>query len=335
MSIELLSSIKPENKAHFIADRLGRAGLNPGKLLNRCHFALHPKTKLLELAVSGGADSTALLILGYLFNPNVRIWHLDHQLRPSSGAEAVAVDDLARALSVKVEIYQSKVEQGANLEERAREMRRVNFIEGVSTGHTADDLSETMLINLMRGAGPRGLGSISVGPLHPILDLRRSETESICQALSINFVVDESNSNPKFIRNRVRSELLPLLSDISQRDIVPILVRSALIFQQVADYLTSQAGAIDPTEAKQLSGADEIIATEAIRRWLADERGHTLSRELVLDVLRVARGEKVATDLPGAVRVRRSKGKLSKFDIDSTKRDHQISMPGRVIDELS
>lgn len=315
VSIEQLSSIEPAHKADFMRERLGQAGLDPDRLLQRCAFAPHPQSSLIEIAVSGGADSVALLILGYLFSPNIRVWHLDHQLRPSSGSEALAVKHLADAFSARCEVFHRKVEPGPNLEERAREMRRSIFIAGVATGHTADDLSETMIINLIRGAGVHGLGSISVGPEHPILDLRRFETEAICTALSIEFFVDESNIDPKFVRNRVRHEVIPLLSDVSKRDVVPILARTAGILQQVSKYISAQADRLDPTDAKELAAAEEVIATEAIRRWLTDELGHSLSYEHAQEVLKVARGEKVATDLPGSIRVRRSKGKLSKFEI--------------------
>ena len=324
VGIEALSRIKLEEKAGFVLDRLSQAGLNPTQLLGRCTFEPHPQTGLLEVSVSGGADSVALLILAFLSNSNVRVWHLNHQLRPSSGHEAIFVQNLASAFSVKVEILRTEVEDGPNLEERARDKRRAAFIDGVATGHTADDVCETMIINLVRGSGPRGLGSMAPGPQHPILDLRRAETEAICRALSIEFVLDGSNMDPRFLRNRVRNEVLPLLSEVSCRDVVPILSRTAHILRQIASYISSQADGLDPTEAKGLAAADEIIATEAIRRWLTDERGHSISYELAQDVLRVARGEKGATDLPGAIRVRRSKGKLSKFAIGPAKPESPI-----------
>lgn len=315
VSIEELSLLAEEQKASFIRSKLIEAGIDTEDLLRRSNFEVHSGSGLLELAVSGGADSVAMLVLGYLYTPQIRVWHLDHQLRPSSGEEANFVRAIASALSVEVQVFQERIEPGTNLEERAREIRRSIFIDGVATGHTADDQSETMVINLIRGSGVHGLGSISVGPEHPILNLRRDETEAVCRALSLSFVVDESNVDPKFLRNRVRHEVIPLLCDVSKRDVVPILARTARILQKVSAFVTEQAEKIDPTQARELAAADEIIATEAIRRWLADEKGHSLSYELAQDVLRVARGEKVATDLPGAIRVRRSRGRLSKFKI--------------------
>lgn len=315
MGIDKLLAIEPSQKVQFVADKLTAAGLDCQELLQRCSFEPHPETNSIELAVSGGADSTAMFVLAYLTYDNVRIWHLDHSLRPTSSKEAEKVRGLANAFSVPAEIFTVKVDDGPNLEERARDIRRRSFVPGVATAHTADDLVETMIINLIRGAGIKGLGSITFGPQHPILALRRSETEAICRALSINFVVDESNLDPRFVRNRVRNEVIPLLADISSRDIVPVMARTASIFQKIDDFIESSASGIDPTDAKELAGRDEIIATEAIRAWLLDDRGHSISYKLANEVLSVARGEKVAVDLPGAVRVRRSKGRLSKFKI--------------------
>lgn len=315
MELNLLAKYDREGRAGYIRGKLLESGLNPQELLRRCFFAPHPETGNLELAVSGGADSVAMLVLGCLAGPAITVWHLDHGLRSTSSAEAERVLSLAKGFGASAKCYSIEVEPGPNLEERARDKRRELFIDGVSTGHTSDDLAETMIINLIRGSGLRGLGSISYGPLHPILNLRRSETESICRALGIDFSTDESNFDPRFVRNRVRGEVIPLLSDVAKRDVVPIFARSASIFQQAAEFVAAKAKELDPTDAKAIAKADEVVAIEALRTWLTDGKGHSISHQLVLQVLSVARGEKVAVDLPGAIRVRRSKGRLSKFEI--------------------
>lgn len=316
MGIQELASAEPDGKVRYIRESLLFAGMDPDEVLSRCEFQLHRDTQMLEVAVSGGADSLALLLLGYLYDQNLRIWHLDHGLRPSSGDEARRVGDLAAALGVPAEIKRVVVPEGSNLEERARDTRRKVFIDGVATGHTSDDLVETMLVNLIRGSGLHGLGSIRYGPAHPILALRRAETERICRAVGLEFVVDESNFAPRFVRNRIRHEVLPLLEEISKRDIVSVLAKNARIIQEISTYISSKADDIDPTVAKELVSAERVIATEAIGRWLLDEQGHRISSELANEVLKVAKGERVAVDLPGAIRVRRSKGRLSKFPID-------------------
>lgn len=323
------------SKVEFIRLCLEGAGLDPQALLDRCAFEAHPETGQLELAVSGGADSSALLILGYLHSPVLRVWHMDHGLRPSSREEANGVAALCDALGVDLRIITISLEGGGNLEERARDARRREFLSGVATGHTADDLVETMLINLIRGSGIKGLASMGLGPEHPIVSLRRSDTQAICRAAGIDFVVDESNHDLKFVRNRIRHELVPLLADISGRDVVPILARTTGIMREADRYISSHAGLLDPTDAKMLSRADPLVASEALRIWLRDERGHSISSKLLDEVLRVVKGERVAVDLPGSIRVRRSKGKLSKFPIKDAVDDHGITSPLRGDDKLS
>ncbi|MFM8714161.1 MAG: ATP-binding protein, partial [Actinomycetota bacterium] len=94
------------------------------------------------------------------------------------------------------------------------------------TGHTADDQAETTLINLLRGAGTAGLAGMR-RDRHPLLGLRRSETQGLCAALGVVPLHDPMNDESRFQRVRVREELMPLLIDISKRDIVDVLVRQA------------------------------------------------------------------------------------------------------------
>ena len=96
-----------------------------------------------------------------------------------------------------------------------------------ATGHTADDQAETVLANLLRGAGVHGLAGMRAGPGHPLLGLRRAETVALCELLGLDPVQDPSNDDPRFVRNRVRHELLPLCSAIAGRDVVPVLARQA------------------------------------------------------------------------------------------------------------
>jgi tRNA(Ile)-lysidine synthase len=98
---------------------------------------------------------------------------------------------------------------------------------GALTGHTADDQAETVLLRLLRGSGGDGLSGIEPGPRHPILALRRIDTEAVCAEVGIEPVRDASNVSPAMLRNRVRHELLPLANDIAGRDVVPLIARTA------------------------------------------------------------------------------------------------------------
>ncbi len=180
---------------------------------------------------------------------------------------------------------------------------------GVLTGHTADDRAETVLLNLLRGAGPAGPVGIRRGPTKPLLDLRRSETAALCRSLGLIAVDDPSNLDPVHRRNRVRHEVLPLLAEVGERDPVPVLVRQADLFAEVDRALGDQAHDLDPTSAAALRQAPGAVAGEAVRAWLRAAGigdGHPPSRADVGRVLAVARHERVATEVAGGWRVART-----------------------------
>ena len=134
---------------------------------------------------------------------------------------------LAAEVGVPCSVVPVAVGDGPNLEARARAARRAALPADALTGHTADDRAATLLVNLLRGAGADGLAAMGPAPTRPILDLRRAETLALCATHGLRPVVDPSNADPRFVRNRVRDELLPLLDDIAGRDVVPLLVRTA------------------------------------------------------------------------------------------------------------
>ena len=237
------------------------------ELLTKCSFA--PNNKTIHCAVSGGADSVALLVLAAAHCTDVTAWHVDHGLRGGSATEAQIVHDIAIALGAKFESRTVVVEAGSNLEARAREARFAVLPTDVTTGHTADDQAETVLVNLLRGAGMRGLSGMQGGPSHPILQLRRSDTVALCDALGIAIFHDPSNDDERFQRNRIRHEVLPLLQAISQRDVVSVIARQAELVRDDDALLDELASAIDPTDAKAIAAAPQALARRALRMWLA------------------------------------------------------------------
>ena len=220
------------------------------ELLTKCTFA--PSNNSIHCAVSGGADSVALLVLAAAHCTDVTAWHVDHGLRNGSSAEAQIVHDIATALGAKFESRTVVVETGSNLEARAREARFAVLPTDVTTGHTADDQAETVLVNLLRGAGIRGLSGMQGGHQHPILQLRRSETVALCEALGLSVFHDPSNDDERFQRNRIRHEVLPLLQSISQRDVVSVIARQAELVRDDDALLDELASAIDPNDAKAI-----------------------------------------------------------------------------------
>lgn len=216
----------------------------------------------LVIGVSGGPDSLALLhaLRKHITADQLIVAHLDHGLRPSSAAEAQQVEGMAEGLrfyAERVDVARLAKEQGQSLEEAGRIARydllaRVATNEGashVAVGHNADDQVETILMHVLRGsglAGLRGMQMVSPMPGHPgvwllrpFLGLSRQEIETYCAINELAPILDESNADPSFLRNRLRTELLPLLEaynpQIRQR-----LVEMGRIISAEEDLLNSQ-----------------------------------------------------------------------------------------------
>ena len=246
-------------------------------LLRRCAYP--PAGQSVVCAVSGGADSLAMLALAVAAGCEALAVHVDHGLRPTSGEDAEVVRAAARALGAHCQMVAVTVAPGPDLEARARAARYGALPEGVMVGHTADDQAETVLLNLLRGAGLDGLSGMRAAGggrravLRPIIGLRRAETAGFVAALGLAAVTDPSNSELRFRRNRVRLELLPLLADIAQRDPVPLLVRTARALAEDAELLDALASGLDATDTAALRSAPKPLAKRALRAWLRTGQG--------------------------------------------------------------
>jgi tRNA(Ile)-lysidine synthase len=279
------------------------------ELLERCRF---PESGTpLVCGVSGGADSLALLVLATEAGCRVTAVHVDHGLRPGSPGEAAVVEAAARRFGAAFRSETVVVPEGPNLEARARAARLEALGPSAATGHTADDQAETVLANLLRGAGVDGLAGMRAGPAHPLLGLRRAETRELCRRLALRPVEDPSNADPRFLRTRVRTELLPLCSEIAGRDLVPVLARQAEVMAGDADVLGAVASLIDPEEAAALAATPEAVGRRTVRAWLRGEGPYPPPLDAVERVLEVARTERRATETPGGRRVSRSGGRLA------------------------
>lgn len=279
------------------------------RLLARCTFP-EPGTPV-TCAVSGGADSSALLVLAVAAGCRVTAIHVDHGLREGSAAEAAHVASLAARAGAAFWGARALVEPGPNLESRARAARYAAMPADALTGHTADDQAETILLNLVRGAGLDGLAGMRADR-RPILALRRSETAAVCADLGLVPLVDPSNSDPAHRRNRVRHEVLPLLDDIAQRDVAAVVARQADVVREAIDHLHGEAAALDATDARALAAAPPALARLALRRWIGEATGagHPVDAAAVERALAVATGQNRSADLLGGWRVARTDGRL-------------------------
>ena len=183
--------------------------------------------RTIGVAVSGGPDSIALLLLAATARPGkVEAATVDHRLREESGAEAGMVASLCKKLGVPHEILTLEWDEkpGSAVQERARKRRYQELagwakrrkIDILATAHHADDQAETLLMRLVRGSGVRGLGAIrAVGELsgtgiilaRPLLRWTKKELEAICAEAAIEPALDPGNADPVFERVRMRQML--------------------------------------------------------------------------------------------------------------------------------
>jgi len=215
------------------------------------------------VAVSGGADSTALARLLHELAPRggfslVGLAHVNHRLRGAASdadeafcralAEGLGLPALVRAVDAGDEARRLRT----SVEDAGRRLRYAFFAAAaerlgashVALGHTLDDQAETVLLALIRGAGPRGLAGIrrQRGPVvRPLLDERHRDLIDWLTGRGVPYREDESNRDGRYLRNRVRHELLPLLRERFTPGIVTVLSRSAAIWEGDAAYLEDVA----------------------------------------------------------------------------------------------
>ncbi len=277
-------------------------------LLNDCLFPEAGESVV--CAVSGGADSLALLILARLSDLSVTAVHVDHGLRPGSAAEKDVVCSAAAQLGARFRAERVQLEDGPDLEARARKARKIACGQDALTGHTADDQAETLLINLLRGTGVAGLAAMVPGGIHPLLAIRRTDTVELCRLAGLDPVQDPSNDDFRFVRNRVRHELLPLMNSISQRDVTPLLARTADRARDLHVAIDELAQDLDPTNTRLLQTAPRAVAAQCLRRWLQDSEGHPPSSAELERVFDIVHHRTIACELSGGRRVARSDGVL-------------------------
>ena len=280
------------------------------ELLGRCHFP--PSGSPVHLAVSGGADSTALVLLAVAGRLDVHIHHVDHHLRARSAKDAALVRALAADLGVAFTLYDVDVAPGSNLEARARAARRAVLPAGTMTGHSMDDLAETVVINMLRGAALDGLSPMVGDPTKPLIDLRRGELHALVAEARRVHAADETNDDLVHLRNRVRHELLPAMSAAAARDLVPVLARQAHLIFEERQWLDELAAAdrrrLEEVDCREIGqwplARQRRFLRERLRVESPDGR-HPPGADEIERALAVVRGDAVATELSGGRRLSR------------------------------
>jgi len=294
------------------------------------------------VGVSGGRDSVALLhclrASGY---SNLVVCHLNHQLRGrASDADARFVQKLAAKYDVDLELGSTNVrrlvlKKKMSIETAARQVRYSFFAKvaertrchTIFLAHHADDLVETFLLNLFRGAGPSGLismreltnhriGNIDLAVVRPFLPVWRREIDEYVKTHSLDFREDASNKDLTQLRNRVRRRIIPYLEKTMGRNIRQNIWKTAMILaeeenlfetlipQKLADVATL---AVEPLRKMGLA-----MQRRVLHRWLRAADVPELTFDLIERVrglLDLSKGV-AKTNLPGNRHARRKAGKI-------------------------
>lgn len=235
--------------------------------------------KSVRVALSGGCDSIALVELLYRTFDRKRLAavHINHNIREESAEDVAFVEAFCKERHIplqikKVDASEHAESKGVGIEEAARELRYRIFEEYIARGeiiataHIADDCVETLLFNLMRGTGPRGLAGIPRerdGIIRPMLDFYRNDIENWLRNVGIGWREDESNLDLRYTRNRIRWMLIPEIKRVFGDGAIERLRREADIFSACAEFIDRQATII--YENAIIARLGNIIAFDSAR----------------------------------------------------------------------
>ncbi len=307
-------------------------------------FAPLGRAKSLLIAVSGGPDSTALLLMAAEWaqrrgKTRVEAATVDHGLRPESAAEAKAVAALCRRLGVEHRTLPWKgAKPTSRLQERAREARYRLLVDhakaigadALLTAHHGDDQAETVLFRLLRGSGVAGLRGMDATTARdgiviarPLIGLKKSDLVAFAQARGAPFVDDPSNADPRFARTRLRALLTRLGEEGLDAEALDRLARRAGETEEALAHLTAEVEArLEPegmVDARALYAAPIAIVQRILARRIAAAGGRDPSRiglekieALGLSLREALRERRAhATNVGGAVVRLTVKGRLS------------------------
>lgn len=239
-----------------------------------------PASRVL-VALSGGADSSALLAVLAALRERGQLsalfaCHVDHQLRPGSAQDGDFCAALCLKLGVPLERTKVSVSGGGNVQAAARRARYLALraagaragCDRIATGHQRGDQAETVLHRLMRGSGARGLSGIPArrGALvRPLIDRSRAEVLEYLHDRDLDFREDPTNATPRFLRNRIRSTLLPALEALAP-GIEGRLARSSDLLREDDRALERLAARIAPRGATRAPVASFLPLPAAVQR---------------------------------------------------------------------
>ena len=274
-------------------------------------------------AVSGGADSVALLFAVYLLKDKLQITleaaHFNHHLRgaESDGDEAF-VKELCHRYDIPLHLGGAEVTAGKKGLEAAARDARYAFLQGlkgkIATAHTADDNAETVLMHLIRGTGLKGLGGITPirgNIIRPMLKCTRQDVEAFLEEWCLSHIEDSSNGSDAFLRNRIRHHVMPLLKQENPK-LAENLTDMALRLREDEILLSSQANFDALPTVESLKTMPPSLRSRCLEQFLKKngvkepEDCHIAQTEALIFSERPS----ARANLPGGITVARSYDRL-------------------------
>lgn len=262
----------------------------------------------LAVALSGGVDSMVLLDAACELAPSRRIElsaiHVHHGLSPHADDWAAFCAGQCAARNVRLAIHRLAIGnvRGTSLEARARKLRydrlRAADADVVALAHHADDQAETLLLQLMRGAGPHGLAAMpAFAPgrpalLRPLLGLTRATLAAYAQARRLDWIDDESNAEPRYARNFLRHEVVPRLRERFPGYPATLLraarhqAQAAALLDELADLDAAGAVSAGGLSRERLTALPAARARNLLRWYLRREGLRAPSEARLNDMLR-------------------------------------------------
>ncbi|MDO5545021.1 MAG: tRNA lysidine(34) synthetase TilS [Eubacteriales bacterium] len=295
-------------------------------------------------AVSGGADSVAMLFALYLLKDKMNIQleaaHFNHHLR---GEESQRDEDFVREFCVRYDIPLhvggGQVQTGKKGLEAAARDARYEFLQSldgkIATAHTADDNAETVLLHLIRGTGLKGLGGISPkrgNLIRPMLCITRQEVEDFLNEWSLPHVEDSSNASDAFLRNRIRHHVMPILWEENPK-IGENLSKMALRLRVDEEYLLQQSTFETLPDVSALRTLPKPIRSRVLERFLKQngvlepEDAHISQAEALV----FSDNPSAKAAFPGGVTISRSYDRLTVLAEQGTFGEIPLPCPGQTV----
>ena len=312
-------------------------------MLNKLSAALSgliQKGERVYCAVSGGADSVALLFGMYLLREKLEIdlhaAHFNHQLRgEESDGDADFVREFCAGYGIPLEYGEARVKTGKKgLEAAAREARYAflkNLPGTVATAHTADDNAETVLMHLLRGTGLKGLGGIAPkngNVIRPMLQITREEVEEFLEEYHLPHREDSSNATDQFLRNRLRHEVMPLLRR-ENPGVSLSMSAAAMKLREDEDYLQSR---LEPELPKVsvLLNLPAALQSRYLERFLKENGVPEPEQVHIHQLKKLLESDKPSgrMDFPGNVIIARDYDRLTRLEKISIPEEASIAVPG-------